>query len=270
MKCAGKQKTKPRERCACGSNSNPKRCKRCRGSELCKPHNVNKYSCTRCNGPRSRPRCPCGSGQSKIYCRICHGPGLCEHDRRRFKCRICRPDGFFKEKIRKITARAFKSNGVKKNQTTTSVLGCTLSEYRDFIDAQIETWNATFACKMDRAAPEGSEEHVDVDHIKPFKTVAYQDTEGIRAVAHFTNHQPLPSFINQVLKRDSWCVESDERWKRDVYLNNARRTHFWPTCCAELHLPPKGFEDLWLLASLAAKRNKLPTRPDPLSRTTNG
>lgn len=250
------------EKCPCGSNSHPRRCKNCLGSEICKLHKVNKYTCTRCNGPRSRPRCPCGSGQAKIYCRICHGSGLCEHDRRRFKCRICKPDGFFKEKIRKITGRAFKWSGLKKKQTTTSILGCTLPEYRDFIDLQIEAWNAKYACKMDRLAPEGADEHVDVDHIKPFKSIAYNDTEGMRRVAHFTNHQPLPTFINQILKRDKWSPEAEERWKQEVYQQKGRTAHFWPEACAELHLPTIEFENLWLLASVAVKTKKLSTSHD--------
>ena len=99
--------------------------------------------------------------------------------------------------IRNLIQSAIKNKGYKKTNKTNDILGCSFKEFKIHIENKFEPWMnwnnyGQYTGKQ--------KETWSIDHIIPLATG--KTKEGIIRLNHYTNLQPLDSYINQVVKRD--------------------------------------------------------------------
>jgi len=99
--------------------------------------------------------------------------------------------------IRNLIKKTFKSKSTNKNNKTTEILGCSFDEFKQHIESQWEDWMS-----WDNYGQYNGEENYgwDIDHRTPIAS-ALNESEVIR-LNHFTNLQPLCSYINRDVKKD--------------------------------------------------------------------
>ncbi len=103
----------------------------------------------------------------------------------------------FKEKTRSNINKAIKRNCFTKNSSTTEILGCS---YDDFI-LYIESLWLPWMNWDNRGLYNGTPNYGwDIDHIEPLSTA--NSIEDIIKLNHYTNLQPLCSYINRDVKID--------------------------------------------------------------------
>jgi len=100
-------------------------------------------------------------------------------------------------KIRNLIRISINKRGYSKKSKTKDILGCSFDDFRLYIESKFEPWmnwknhglyNGQFNYGWD------------IDHIIPISS-AKSESEIIK-LNHFTNLQPLCSYINRVIKRD--------------------------------------------------------------------
>lgn len=98
---------------------------------------------------------------------------------------------------RNLINESFKNSGVKKNSKTAKLLGCTFEEFKEHIESQWEDWMT-----WDNRGLYNGEEGFgwDIDHIIPISSA--ETEEDIIKLNHYTNLQPLCSYINRIVKKD--------------------------------------------------------------------
>jgi len=110
-------------------------------------------------------------------------------------------DPFFKLKysINNSIRRGFRRSKFNKNSKTIDILGCTYSEFREYLELKFEPWMNW----NNYGLYDGSEGlGWDLDHIIPTSS-ATTEKELIK-LNHYTNFQPLCSYINRDIKKDSY------------------------------------------------------------------
>jgi hypothetical protein len=87
--------------------------------------------------------------------------------------------------------------GYKKNTRTYKILGCTYDEFKLHIESKFEEW-----MNWDNYGRYNGEENYGwhLDHIIPLSSVTTE--EDIIRLNHYSNIQPLCSYINRYVKRD--------------------------------------------------------------------
>lgn len=103
----------------------------------------------------------------------------------------------FKRDIKNCISSSLRKKGYKKNnEKTEDILGCTIEQFRKYIEDQFEPWmnwdnhgkcNGTYGFGWD------------YDHIKQIKTA--KTREEVLELNKYTNFQPLDSHINRYIKR---------------------------------------------------------------------
>lgn len=89
-----------------------------------------------------------------------------------------------------------KNSYTKKNKTT-EILGCSFEEFKKYLESKFEPWmNWENRGKYNGTINFGW----DLDHIIPMKTSKTE--EDVLKLNHYTNFQPLCSFINRHIKKD--------------------------------------------------------------------
>ena len=100
-----------------------------------------------------------------------------------------------KVQMRKVLIKAL--NGTTKSKKTEEILGCSYSEFKEYIEDQFESWmnwgnkglyNGDFNYGWD------------LDHIVPLCTA--KSPEEVLSLNHYTNLRPLCSHVNRNIKRD--------------------------------------------------------------------
>lgn len=93
--------------------------------------------------------------------------------------------------------RGFKNNGFKKKNKTENILGCSIESFKKYIESKWEPW-----MNWDNYGLYNGEERYgwDLDHIKAISS-AINESDVIE-LNHFSNFQPLCSYINRDVKRD--------------------------------------------------------------------
>lgn len=108
-------------------------------------------------------------------------------------------DDFYKfiSNMRVLIKNSIKYRGYKKNTKTTNILGCSLEDFKKYIESKFETWmnwgnyglyNGEFNCGWD------------IDHIIPVSSAKTE--EEVIELNHYTNLQPLCSKINRYIKKN--------------------------------------------------------------------
>ena len=97
-------------------------------------------------------------------------------------------------KLKYVVARmirnSLKCKGLSKNKRSKDILGCTIEFFKIYIEERF----------IDDMSWENYGTNWDIDHIIPLSTA---DTEeDVLRLNHYTNLQPLDSYINRNVKRD--------------------------------------------------------------------
>lgn len=92
---------------------------------------------------------------------------------------------------------AIKRNGYSKKSKTNEILGCSYEELKEHIESQWEDWMS-----WDNYGLYNGEEGYgwDIDHIIPSSSAINEN--NLISLNHYTNLQPLCSYINRDVKRD--------------------------------------------------------------------
>ena len=102
------------------------------------------------------------------------------------------------KKIRNYIYESFKNNGYKKSSKTESILGCSFGEFKLYLESKFEPWMNW----ENRGLYNGELNYGwDIDHIIPISSA--KTIEDVINLNHYTNLQPLCSFTNRYIKRDS-------------------------------------------------------------------
>lgn len=119
---------------------------------------------------------------------------------RNYKKERIKTDLVFKLKYRfsKNLYNLFKQNGFIKKSKTIDILGCSFEEFKKYLESKFEDWMT-----WDNKGLYNGELNYgwDIDHIIPLSTANCE--EDIIRLNHYTNLQPLCSFINRNVKRDN-------------------------------------------------------------------
>lgn len=101
------------------------------------------------------------------------------------------------DNIRSSIYRSIKKNGYTKKSRTHEILGCTFDEFKNHLESQFEPW-----MNWDNYGLYNGEPNYgwDIDHIIPSSSAINE--EGVIALNHYTNLQPLCSKVNRDVKRD--------------------------------------------------------------------
>ena len=103
-----------------------------------------------------------------------------------------------KNNIRAILNKEFKKQGYKKSAKTGYIIGCSFEKLKTHIESQFQSWMNW----NNHGKYNGNECYGwDIDHIRPLSSAKTE--EDVVKLNHYTNLQPLCSFINRVIKRDN-------------------------------------------------------------------
>jgi len=97
--------------------------------------------------------------------------------------------------MRKVLIKAL--NGTSKSKKTEDILGCSFSEFKEYIEDQFDPW-----MNWDNKGLYNGDFNYgwDIDHIVPLCTA--KSPEEVLSLNHYTNLRPLCSHVNRNIKRD--------------------------------------------------------------------
>ena len=109
-------------------------------------------------------------------------------------------DSLFKlsNSIRRLINHAFKNN--KKSSKTQQILGCTFEEFKQYLESKFESWMTWENYGNKNGIAKTLNFSWDLDHIVPLSSA--KSEEEIIKLNHYTNFQPLCSYINRYIKKD--------------------------------------------------------------------
>lgn len=101
--------------------------------------------------------------------------------------------------IRSLIYTSFKRKSMLKSNKTEQILGCTISEFKFYLESKFEEWMTW----ENYGLYNGNERYGwDIDHIVPISSA--QNEEDMIKLNHFTNLQPLCSLTNRYIKRNEY------------------------------------------------------------------
>jgi hypothetical protein len=121
---------------------------------------------------------------------------LCNSSKR--KRRAKDPKYATRENIRGSINLGFRKRGFKKKTKTLDILGCSFEFFMEYIESKFESW-----MNWDNRGKFNGELNYgwDLDHIVPISSAVTE--EDIIKLNHYTNFQPLCSYINRVIKKNN-------------------------------------------------------------------
>jgi len=125
---------------------------------------------------------------------------LAEYQRNYYQSRK-KKDPLFKLtlNIRGLIRLSIKNKGLKKNSKTSDILGCSFEEFKIYLESKFESW-----MNWDNYGLYNGEPNYgwDIDHIIPLATALKE--EDLLSLNHYTNLQPLCSYLNRDVKKDNY------------------------------------------------------------------
>lgn len=118
-----------------------------------------------------------------------------------YESRMYKTNPLFKLKtrIRKAIRESFNSNGFTKKTKTQNILGCTFDELKLHLESQFQPWMSW----DNHGLYNGTENYGwDIDHIIPISSAVTE--EDIIRLNHYSNLQPLCSYINRNIKKNKY------------------------------------------------------------------
>jgi hypothetical protein len=176
----------------CEHKKERKDCILCNGSGIC-IHKKRKNMCVDCNGSSI-----CKHNKRKRYCVDCEGSALCIHKKQKYYCKECNFKLYLVNLQRKGLKRAInKSNTVKKSKSSIKYLGCSIEDFIEHIEKQMN--------------PEMNWNNIHLDHIKPISKFNLDNEEEFLQCCNYKNFQPL--LIEDNLKKSNkFSKEDEEEW----------------------------------------------------------
>ncbi len=99
--------------------------------------------------------------------------------------------------IRTLIRNSFYHNGYTKKSKTQEILGCSFEEFRTYLESNFESWMTW----ENRGLYNGELNYGwDIDHKIPLSSTKTE--EELIKLNHYTNLQPLCSYVNRNIKRD--------------------------------------------------------------------
>lgn len=100
--------------------------------------------------------------------------------------------------LRKMILKSFTNCGYTKKSKTYEILGCTFEEFKTHLESKFEPW-----MNWDNRGLYNGEPNYgwDIDHVIPLGSDKTE--EGVIALNHYTNLQPLCSYINRDVKKSN-------------------------------------------------------------------
>lgn len=99
--------------------------------------------------------------------------------------------------IRTLIVNSFYYNGFTKKSKTHEILGCSFDDFKIYLESKFEDWMTW----ENRGLYSGELDYGwDIDHIIPISCAITE--EDLYKLNHYTNLQPLCSYVNRVIKRD--------------------------------------------------------------------
>ena len=97
-----------------------------------------------------------------------------------------------------MIGHSFRNKGLKKGSKTEKILGCTFDEFKNHLESKFESWMIweKWGLYDGRTSNMGW----DIDHIIPLSSAITE--EDVIRLNHYTNLQPLCSYINRHVKMD--------------------------------------------------------------------
>lgn len=101
-----------------------------------------------------------------------------------------------------LIRNSFRNNGFTKKSKTYEILGCSFEEFKLYLESQFEEW-----MNWDNKGLYNGELNYgwDIDHKIPLSSATSE--EEIIKLNHYTNLQPLCSYINRYIKKDLISLE---------------------------------------------------------------
>lgn len=99
--------------------------------------------------------------------------------------------------IRVVVGRCLKNKGFVKSKKTEEILGCSFEQFKTYIESKFEAWMTW----ENHGLYNGTLNYGwDIDHIIPLASANTE--EDILKLCHYTNLQPLCSYVNRYIKRN--------------------------------------------------------------------
>lgn len=119
---------------------------------------------------------------------------------------------------------SLKEKGYTKDSKTQKILGCSFEDFKKHIEDQFEPW-MNWENHGKRII---SERNVswDLDHIIPISSATTE--EEVIKLNHYTNFQPLCSYINQYIKRDRLDFSKTELEQNQLNVCGYNKTTLLP------------------------------------------
>lgn len=117
-----------------------------------------------------------------------------------YKSNRLKTDYFFKlkENLSSLIRISFKNKGFKKNSKTINILGCSFEQFKDYLESKFEVWMNWENRGLYNSNPNYG---WDIDHIIPISSA--KNEEDVIRLNHYSNLQPLCSYVNRVIKRNN-------------------------------------------------------------------
>lgn len=103
-----------------------------------------------------------------------------------------------KKNISALIRSKIKNKGYTKSSRTHEILGCSFEEFKQYLESKFEPWMTWDNYGKYNGQPNYG---WDIDHIKPLASAKIE--ELIISLNHYTNLQPLCSYYNRDIKRDT-------------------------------------------------------------------
>jgi hypothetical protein len=108
---------------------------------------------------------------------------------------------YIKNNVSKGIMKSIKRKGYTKKSRTLEILGCTYEEFKLYIESRFESWMTWENMGNPKDGKLELNKTWDIDHIIPLATATNE--EELLKLNHYTNLQPLCSYINRFIKRDN-------------------------------------------------------------------
>ena len=100
--------------------------------------------------------------------------------------------------LRAMVHKSFRSKNHIKKSKTIDILGLKIDDFKLYLESKFEPWMSWNNYGLYNGCPNYG---WDIDHIKPLKTATSE--EDVIELNHYTNLQPLCSYVNRNIKRDN-------------------------------------------------------------------
>jgi hypothetical protein len=111
------------------------------------------------------------------------------------------PNHKLKVNTRNLINNSFKNSGFKKLSRTEQIIGCSYEEFKIYLESKFEPWMSW----ENKGNPKDGILEInktwDIDHIIPLSTATCE--ADIIKLNHYTNLQPMCSYTNRFIKRDT-------------------------------------------------------------------